>query len=141
MNEVPKPIPLVTPEMRPFFDGAIRGELWIQCCADCGTYRFPAREWCSHCLSRAAKWERASGRGEIFAFTVMHQVYHPAFAAEAPYAVVIVKLAEGPKLTTNVVGMAAHELRIGTAVEVVFESFGPEVSLPKFRCLRSAATA
>lgn len=133
MSSIAKPVPLVTEEMRPFFDGAKRGELWLQRCADCGTYRFPARAWCSSCLSQRTQWERSSGRGEVYAFTVMHQVYHPAFATEVPYAVVIVKLAEGPKVTSKLVDVAADAVRIGLAVEVEFEDFGPDVSLPVFR--------
>ena len=50
----------------------------------CGQRRFPPREICSRCLSRDGEWVRSSGRGEIFSYNVMHQVYHPGFAAEAP---------------------------------------------------------
>lgn len=133
MTEIAKPVPVITVEMRPFYEGAQRGELLLQRCTDCGTFRFPARDWCSACLSQSSAWERAGGRGELFSFTVMHQVYHPAFAAEAPYAVAIVKLDEGPKLTTNIVGVAPDQLRIGQRVEVVFERFSDDITLPKFR--------
>lgn len=132
MSDTGKPVPAVTPEMQPFFDGATRHELWLQRCTDCGSFRFPARELCSSCLSPSSTWERASGGGEVFSFTIMHQVYHPAFAAEAPYGVVIVKLDEGPKLTSNLRGVSARDVRIGTRVEVAFEEFG-EVTLPVFR--------
>ena len=73
-----------------------------------------------------------SGRGEIYSFNVMHQVYHPGFAAEVPYAVVLVKLAEGPKMLSNVVGIDAHAVRIGMPVQVVFEPLSDEITLPKF---------
>jgi len=133
MSEIAKPIPLITADMQPFFTAAQRGELYLQRCSACGTFRFPAREWCSTCLSREASWQRASGRGEVYSFTVMHQVYHPAFAAEAPYAVAIVKLDEGPKLTTNLIGVAVRDIRIGMPVDVEFEPYGEGVALPKFR--------
>ena len=58
-----------------------------------------------------------SGRGEVFSFNVMHQVYHPGFAAEVPYAVVVVKLEEGAKMVSNLVGVAPHEIRIGMPVQ------------------------
>lgn len=127
-----KPIPTVTAELAPFFEGARRGELVIQHCRSCGTYRFPPRELCSQCLSRDSDWLPVSGRGEVFTFNVMHQVYHPGFAGETPYAVVLVKLAEGPKLTTNLVGVAPREIRIGMPVRVVFEKISDEITLPKF---------
>lgn len=133
MSAIGKPVPAITPEMQPFYDGARRHELWIQRCDACGKCRFPARELCSSCLSKAGSWQRASGRGEVYSFTVMHQVYHPGFAAEVPYAVVIVQLAEGPRLTTNLVGVPVDQIRIGMPVEVTFEAVSDEVVLPKFR--------
>ena len=127
-----KPIPAITPEMQPFFAAAQRHELVVQRCVSCGTHRFPAREMCSHCLSREVEWVRVSGAGEIFRYNVMHQVYHPGFAAEVPYAVVVVKLVEGPKMISRLVGVPPHEVRIGTPVRVTFEDITPEVTLPKF---------
>ena len=127
-----KPIPAITPDMQPFFDAAKRHELVVQRCTQCGTHRFPAREICSTCLSRAAQWVPVSGEGEIFSYNVMHQVYHPGFADAVPYAVVVVKLKEGAKLTSNLVGVAPHEIKIGMLVTVVFEDFTDEVTLPKF---------
>jgi len=127
-----KPIPAITPDMQPFFDAAKRHELVVQRCTQCGTHRFPAREICSTCLSRAAQWVPVSGEGKIFSYNVMHQVYHPGFADAVPYAVVVVKLKEGAKLTSNLVGVAPHDITIGMPVTVVFEDITDEVTLPKF---------
>jgi len=132
MSGYAKPVPAVTPDMRPFFDAAKRHALVVQRCHDCGTHRFPAREICSNCLSRVAEWVRVSGDGEIFSYNIMHQVYHPGFAGEVPYAVVIVKLKEGVKLTSNLLGVAPHDIHIGMPVHVVFEDITDEVTLPKF---------
>ena len=127
-------IPEVTESLAPFFAAARRGELVVQRCDDCGALRFPDREICSSCWSTAAQWVPVSGRGEIYSFYVMHQIYHPAFATEVPYAVVTVQLEEGPRLTTNVVGTPPSDLRIGQKVEAVFDDvLSDEVTLPKFR--------
>jgi uncharacterized OB-fold protein len=128
-----KPIPTKTPELAPFFEGAKRGELIVQKCEGCGRLRFPARALCSNCWSEDASWTPVSGRGEVFSYNIMHQVYHPGFAAEIPYAVVVVKLQEGIKITSNLVGIKPHEIRCGMQVEVVFEQLNEEVTLPKFR--------
>lgn len=127
-----KPIPTITPDMRPFFDAAKRHELVVQRCRQCGTHRFPAREICSHCLSRDSEWVKVSGEGEVFSFNVMHQVYHPGFADEVPYAVVVVKLKEGAKMNSNLKGIAPHAIKIGMPVTVVFDDITDEVTLPKF---------
>ena len=66
----------------------------------------------------------------------MHQVYHPGFAPEIPYAVVVIKLEEGAKMTSNLVGIRPHEIKCGMPVEVVFEKLSDEVTLPKFRPIR-----
>jgi uncharacterized OB-fold protein len=132
MSAYAKPVPAITPEMRPFFEGAKRHELRVQRCPACGVHRFPARAICSNCLSTDAEWVRVSGDGEIFSFNVMHQVYHPGFASEVPYAVVVVQLAEGAKIVSNLVGVAPHDIRIGMPVRVLFEDITDEVTLPKF---------
>ncbi len=127
-----KPIPTITPEMKPFFDAAKRHELVVQRCSQCGTHRFPPREICSSCLSRQAAWVKVSGEGEIYSYNVMHQVYHPGFADSVPYAVVVVKLAEGAKMISNVVGLRPEQIHIGMRVRAVFEDVSAEVTLPKF---------
>ncbi len=128
-----RPIPEIDAQLAPFFAAAKERRLVVQRCAQCGAYRFPPRELCSGCLSTASTWVEVAGRGEIFSYNVMHQVYHPAFAAEVPYAVVVVKLAEGPKMISNLVDCPVDEIRIGMPVEVVFEPLSDTVTLPKFR--------
>ena len=128
-----RPIPDTTGALAPFFAAARSGRLVVQRCASCGLLRFPPRELCSGCLATEATWQEVSGRGEVFSFNVMHQVYHPGFAADVPYAVVIVKLAEGPKITSSLVDCPPHAIRIGMPVEAVFEEIAPGVVLPKFR--------
>jgi len=128
-----RPIPEVSPALAPYFAAARAGRLVVQRCTGCGALRFPPRELCSACLATEAAWQEVSGRGEILSYYVMHQIYHPGFAAEVPYAVVVVKLEEGPKLTSNVVDCPLDEIAIGMPVEVVFEELSPEVTLPKFR--------
>ena len=132
MTDYKKPIPAITPDMKPFFDAAKRHELVVQRCRGCGVHRFPAREICSSCLSREAEWVKVSGEGEIFSYNVMHQVYHPGFADEVPYAVVVVKLQEGAKMNSNLKGIAPDAIKIGMPVRVVFEDVSDEVTLPKF---------
>lgn len=133
------PVPTITTEMRPFFEAARRHQLVLQRCKQCRAFRFPARPICSSCLSTEAEWIPVSGKGEVFSFNVMHQVYHPAFAERVPYAVVLVKLAEGPKMTSNLVGVEPYDIEIGMPVEVVFEDIDDEVTLPKFAPIRRMA--
>ncbi|MGH7813339.1 MAG: Zn-ribbon domain-containing OB-fold protein [Candidatus Binataceae bacterium] len=133
MPQAAKPIPAVTPELKEFFAGAREGRLMVQKCGDCGKLRFPAYEFCSNCWSKRASWVPVSGRGEIYSFNIMHQVYHPGFAAEVPYAVVVVMLEEGCKIISNLLGTPPDKIKCGMPVEAGFEKLTGEVSIPKFR--------
>jgi uncharacterized protein len=133
MEAIAKPLPRVTPELAPFLAAAKDRRLVVQRCSGCGQLRFPPRELCSQCWAREVEWVPVSGRGEVFSFYWMHQIYHPGFAAEVPYAVVIVALEEGPHVLSNMVGCSRDQLRIGMPVEVTFDDASDEVTLPKFR--------
>lgn len=133
MDSVRKPLPAVTPEWEPFFSGAQQGRLLLQRCRGCQEFRFPPRPVCARCWSTEAAWEEVSGLGEVWSYVVMHQVYHPAFADEVPYAVVQVRLWEGPKMLSRLLGVELAQIRIGLPVRVEFHPESPEIALPYFR--------
>jgi uncharacterized OB-fold protein len=133
MEAAAKPVPEVTEELRPFFAAARERRLVVHRCSKCGHRRFPPREICSRCLAREAEWVPSSGRGTVVSYNVMHQVYHPGFAAEVPYPVVLVELEDGGRMISNVVDCPLDRVRIGLAVEVAFEERTPEIVLPVFR--------
>jgi uncharacterized protein len=116
-----KPGPYPTPVSAPFWDAARAGRLVIQRCERCGARQHYPRVICSACWSERLGWERASGRGTVWTLTVAHRPGHPAWAADAPYAIAIVELDEGPRLLANIVGCAPGEVRVGQRVRVVFE--------------------
>jgi len=126
-------LPRVDEESRGWFEGLARHELWLQRCGSCGTIRFYPRAVCTVCLSSDVIWERASGRGTVYTFTVTHQNQAPGFREMLPYVYAIVELEEGVRVPTNVVGCPPDAVRIGMPVEVVFEDLTPEITLPKFR--------
>jgi uncharacterized OB-fold protein len=128
-----RPLPRITPENRPFWEAARRHELRLQRCSGCGRFRYPPSPVCPDCLGESAEWTRVSGRGTVTTWVVFHRLYFPAFAADLPYNVVQVELAEGPRLTANLVGVANDRIRIGLPVEVVFDDVTPDVTLPRFR--------
>ncbi|MBA4180625.1 MAG: hypothetical protein C0506_08570 [Anaerolinea sp.] len=127
---VSKPLPEPDEPSLPFFQGATDGRLMLMKCADCGAFRLPSRHHCDECLSPTFTWEQASGRGTVRTFGVMHQRYHPGFAL--PYNVTVVELEEGPRITTNLVGIDNADIRVGMPVTVEWERH-EDVTLPKFR--------
>ena len=130
-----KHLPRIDEESRGYWEALARHELYFQRCRDCGKKRFYPRAVCPNCLSSATVWVRASGRGTVYSFTVTHQNQAPGFREELPYVLAIVELEEGVRMMTNVVGCAPDRVRIGMAVEVVFEDATAEITLPKFRAV------
>jgi uncharacterized OB-fold protein len=119
--------------MAPFFAAARAGVLMLQQCRSCGRHRFPAAELCSACLVPALDWVAASGSAELFSYVIVHHAVDPYFAARVPYVVADVKLAEGPHMTTTVVGIPVSRLEIGMQLRVEFEHVAADVHLPVFR--------
>ena len=133
MTDYAKPLPDITDANRGFWDAARRHELHMQQCDDCGHIRYPVAAICPECLSGDFHWRRLSGRGTVFSYVVFHQVYHPGFKDEVPYNVALIQLEEGPRMFSNVVGVANDAVSVGDAVEVTFETVTEDVTLPRFR--------
>jgi uncharacterized OB-fold protein len=134
MTTTPRaPVPTPDEASAPYFEGAAAGRLMLMRCRACGTHRYPSRERCDACWSTDTEWVQASGRATLHSWVLFHQVYHPAFADRVPYNVAVVELAEGPRITTNIVGCANADLHAGMPLEVTFETVADGVALPKFR--------
>lgn len=95
MTAIAKPTPLPNEVSRPYWEAAAEGRLVLQRCADCNTVRNYPRLLCAVCYSEAVNWLPASGSGVVHSWTVAHHAFHPAFAAELPYTLVTIDLAEG----------------------------------------------
>ena len=130
---VPPPRPVLEGTTAAFYDFCRRGELRFQRCSTCGAWRHPPRVRCAVCGSPRWSWERSSGRGQVFTWTVVHQALHPAFAEAVPYAVIVVETGEGVRLASGLRGAPPDALRLGLAVAVDFEPVDDELTLPVFR--------
>ena len=137
MSDYSGPLPVPTPETRPFWDAARRHELHLQQCDACGRHVFYPRAVCPECLSDQVRWEKMSGRGTVYTFTVTYQNQAPGFRDELPYVLAYVKLDEGPQMLTNVVGCKPDEVKIGMAVEVTFEDVNEDLAIPRFKPVAS----
>ena len=133
MADYNKPLPQANPQTEEFWEGCKRHELLIQRCTDCGTYRHYPRPMCPNCGSWNAAWVRVSGKGTVYSYLIAVQPFHPGFAAEAPYAAVIVELDEGVRLVSNMMECTPEEIHIGMPVEVAFDDVTEEVTLPRFK--------
>ncbi|MBT9290005.1 Zn-ribbon domain-containing OB-fold protein [Prosthecodimorpha staleyi] len=127
-----KPRPRMSPDSKPFWDGCRRHELLLPTCEDCGRAHLPPGPVCPFCFSDRLAWKKASGRGRISTFVVVHKEWFPAFKPDLPYNVVQVELEEGPRLTANLVGHGGRKPVIGEAVRVVFDTVDDSLTMPRF---------
>jgi uncharacterized protein len=132
----PKPLPVITEENRPFWEGCQQGKLLLQQCSKCYHYQFYPRLYCMQCSSETLQWVEANGRGVIYSFTIIYQNKSPEFVHETPYNVAIVQLEEGPRLLSNIVDVGATELQVDLPVTVVFDQVTDTITLHRFRPLR-----
>ena len=126
----------VFPQSRPgterYWQACKRHEFLIQRCNDCGHYQFYPRIICTSCSSRSVEWVTASGRGSVLSWTVVRRAVSDAYAADIPYVIALIKLQEGPVLMSIVRGCEPESIHLGMAVEVSFEDWSDQVTMPVF---------
>jgi uncharacterized protein len=128
-----KPVPRPTPETRPYWDGARAGELRIQRCTACREHYFYPRPFCPRCGSSEVEWVTASGRASLHSYVINYRPA-PGFEDDAPYAIAVVALEEGPRMMTNIVGIenTPENLVLDMPLEVTFQGRGDQC-VPVFR--------
>ena len=133
MSEYDKPLPNPSTQSQPFWEAARGHQLQMQRCGSCGEVLFYPRVICPECWADDLEWETLSGRGVVYTYTVAQHPTHPKFAAEVPYAIAVVELEEGPRITTSIVGCEPEAIEIGMLVVAVYDDVTPDVTLVKFR--------
>lgn len=88
-------------------------------CLKCGHIEFPPRLVCSKCRHREFETISLQKTGTLLTYTI---IYTPAeaFSMQTPFAVGIVELDDGVRLTTQIVDVPLDELKIGKRVEMIF---------------------
>ena len=89
-------------------------------CKNCGEKFFPPRKLCPKCR-RAGEIEKFkfSGNGEIYSYTIIHTAPE-GFEFQRPYVMAIIKLDEGPWVTSQIVDCKPEDVEIGKKVRMVF---------------------
>lgn len=87
-------------------------------CLNCDTLHFPPRVICPTCRRESVgkmREEEMSGEGEIYSFTVVHDGLEQ-FKMQVPYVMALIKMKEGPMVTSQIVDCSPEEIQIGTKV-------------------------
>ena len=134
-DKVKRPIPVPDDLTKPFWEAAKQEVLALQHCQSCGSYNHPPYPICLNCMSTDLKFEPVSGKGTIYAYTIMYHTGDQRFAPVVPYASIVVEMDEAKDclLAGNLLGAPYTEAKVGRRVEVVFEKLNDDVNLPQFR--------
>lgn len=139
MSAVPARLaPTPSPESAEYWAGLRRHELLLQKCGDCGAHQFYPRALCSACGGGRLEWSRASGRATLRSWSLVRRAVSEAYAADLPYALALVQLDEGPTMMSTLVDVALDAVRIGAALEVVYDDRPEGYTLPRFRPVGAA---
>lgn len=125
-NEIPPPGR--TNDSASFWAAADAKRLEIGYCGACSHAFFQWRPFCPLCSARDALRIDASGKGTIYAFSILR-------TTRIPFALAYVTLEEGPSILTNIIDSDMETLAIGQPVELVFSVAGDGSLVPMFRAL------
>ncbi len=88
-------------------------------CKNCGYIAFPLRLVCPMCKAELFEIVKLNDEGKILTFTII-RVGPDKFSKQTPYAVAIVELNDGVKITTQIADADVEKIEIGQKVRIVF---------------------
>jgi len=130
-SELKRPIPIVSPETKPFWNACKEGIFLIQQCLACRRFQYHYRGFCCHCWSDQVVDVPIDGSGTVWTYTVIERHRMPAFNALVPYVVALIELPQGIKVLANVINCDPDSISIGTRVHLTFVDAG-EIRIPMF---------
>ena len=129
--EAKRPKPGMSDDTRFFWEGCEAGKLLIQRCTQCQTLRHPPAPVCIECHSFDWDSVAASGRANLYSFVIMH--YPEVAPFDHPNPIGLIELEEGVRLVAGLVGVQREDLKIGQPLQLEFQTFDGELTLPMFR--------
>lgn len=105
-----------------FRSGLKEGRFYLQRCDDCSTHVFYPRMLCTHCGSVRLGQVLASGRGTVYSTSMVRR--RPESGGN--YNICLVDLDEGPRMMSQVTGIAPENVRIGMAVKARIDEIDGE---------------
>ncbi|MCL5042106.1 MAG: Zn-ribbon domain-containing OB-fold protein [Gammaproteobacteria bacterium] len=117
---MPRKLPALNADNRPFWQGGENHALLIHRCGACSRYFHPPSPVCPACASLEVGPQPVSGKGKVVSFTINHQPWTPEL--KEPFVIAIVELdeQEGLRFVTNIEDTPAEAVHIGMSVRVRF---------------------
>jgi hypothetical protein len=106
-------------------------KLMASLCRSCGALHLPPRSLCPACHGEQMEWVEMGGSGSLLAFTTIHiaptAMIEAGYGKDNPYCTGIVRLAEGPAISAQILGVDPQQpggITIGTQLQVAFVERG-----------------
>ena len=94
-------------------------------CKKCGQIYFPPRLICPECKSNQFETIKLNPEGKLLTYTII-RIASDKFSIQAPYAVGIVELNDGVKLTSQIADVDFDKIKIGMKLKLVFRKIQDE---------------
>lgn len=107
-------------------------------CPNCGTVNYPPEGSCNECKENVEFEEvKLSGKGEIEAFSVIARgAAPPEFETQQKktgrFPTAVVRLEEGPSITTQIVDCSKDEIEVGMKVEKVIRKIYEQENIIRY---------
>jgi hypothetical protein len=108
-----------------------QGKLMGGKCKKCGKIHFPPRPLCDECFSKEFEWVEMPMKGKLLTYTVIH-IAPAQFQTMAPYAMGIVEVENGLKISGMIKEVALDHLKIGMPLKLAFEACQPTQQWPQW---------
>lgn len=102
-----------------------------QACASCGALQYFRRGFCAVCGAPDPVEKRASGKGTVYATSLVCRAATPEARAHVPYNIVLVDTIEGFRMMAH----GDHDLSIGDKVTARFARFAGRL-VPYFQRIK-----
>ncbi|HEX7063238.1 MAG TPA: Zn-ribbon domain-containing OB-fold protein [Woeseiaceae bacterium] len=119
-----------------FWRGTEEGKLVLQYCPETGRFQHFPRPLSLYTGKRNLEWREVSGRGSVYAVTVLRTPSLGAAEERLPLVLATVELDEGVRILGNVINAAPDQVRIGARVRLAWDEIAEGVRYPAFELER-----
>jgi uncharacterized OB-fold protein len=102
-----------------FYKNIGQGKLLAGKCLRCGKIHLPPRPICDDCYSKEFDWTAVPTKGKLLTYTVIH-IAPLQFQSMAPYAMGIVQLENGLKMSGMIRDVPLEQIKVGMDLVIDF---------------------
>ncbi|TXN30937.1 Zn-ribbon domain-containing OB-fold protein [Lacisediminihabitans profunda] len=136
MQHITRPLPSITQDNEDFWRSTREHAARLQRCNACEKFWYYPGPVCHNCGARNWTWTLLSGVGTIYSYSVLERAKGNPYEEDVPITIVLVRLAEGPVVMSNLFDYEPGELAIDAEVMIDYEDVNDEVTLIVFRPAR-----